>query len=510
MNLLLVVEDGRTRRWMAHLAVRLATVGYQIRYSAVPARQPVEAGIELLIDLERMVMRRHRADGGDRVAAEAIAPRLCPEFRADVVVDLTSEPQARPGIPVFAVCYDGVAGEGELIASLMSHATPIAEVVDMGSGAVVERSLASLESAIGLGGAIDAVCARVITVLEARLRAVFAGRERALPPALETVPRTRRQSVPNRIAHSAGHLVARALYRLCCHAPHWRIGWRLHDGPGIAETGDFSGAPFRILPDPGHRFYADPFPVTWEGRSFVFVEDLDHRCGKGVVSAVPFDESGPSGPAVVVLEEPWHLSYPFCFEHDGHLWMIPESTGAGVVALYRCTRFPDRWERVATLLGDLALSDATVFRHAGEWWMLGTLHDGEGGWSDTLVVHRAPDLFGPWQPLEANPVLVDRSAARPAGAVFRRGERLFRPVQDCADGYGGAMALVEITRLDDAGYAQTVRHRLRPGPHWPGRRLHTLNRCGRLEVVDGSVPRPKSPLLARFVEAATVPAGGRP
>ena len=27
---------------------------------------------------------------------------------------------------------------------------------------------------------------------------------------------------------------------------------------------------------------------------------------------------------------------------------------------------------------------------------------------------------------------------------------------------------------------------LRPGPEWPGRRLHTLNRAGRLECIDGS------------------------
>jgi hypothetical protein len=27
---------------------------------------------------------------------------------------------------------------------------------------------------------------------------------------------------------------------------------------------------------------------------------------------------------------------------------------------------------------------------------------------------------------------------------------------------------------------------LRPGPLWPGRRLHTLNRAGRLECIDGS------------------------
>jgi len=40
--------------------------------------------------------------------------------------------------------------------------------------------------------------------------------------------------------------------------------------------------------------------------------------------------------------------------------------------------------------------------------------------------------------------------------------------------------------LDDEGFAQQVETLLRPGPLWPGRRLHTLNRAGVLECIDGS------------------------
>ena len=92
----------------------------------------------------------------------------------------------------------------------------------------------------------------------------------------------------------------------------------------------------------------------------MFVEDLDHRVGKGIISAVEFDGAGPKAEVFPVLEEPWHLSYPFLIEHDGDLWMIPESSQRRDVALYKCVRFPDKWERHSTLLSGFELADATI------------------------------------------------------------------------------------------------------------------------------------------------------
>jgi hypothetical protein len=70
--------------------------------------------------------------------------------------------------------------------------------------------------------------------------------------------------------------------------------------------------------------------------------------------------------------------------------------------------------------------------------------------------------------------------------VVQRNGALIRPFQDCRDGYGAALGLARITRLDDEAFEQQVETILRPGPLWPGRRLHTLNRAGSLECIDGS------------------------
>jgi hypothetical protein len=63
--------------------------------------------------------------------------------------------------------------------------------------------------------------------------------------------------------------------------------------------------------------------------------------------------------------------------------------------------------------------------------------------------------------------------------------------QDCSRTYGGALGLAEIRRLDADGFEQHVEAVLQPGLSWPGHRLHTLNRAGRLECIDGSRLAPK-------------------
>ena len=102
-----------------------------------------------------------------------------------------------------------------------------------------------------------------------------------------------------------------------------------------------SAGGWRELPDDRSRFYADPFPIERDGRMFLFVEDFAHAAGYGVISVVEFDANGPVGTPRPVLDTGSHLSYPFVFEHEGRVWMVPESGAAGTIDLYRADRFPE-------------------------------------------------------------------------------------------------------------------------------------------------------------------------
>jgi len=71
----------------------------------------------------------------------------------------------------------------------------------------------------------------------------------------------------------------------------------------------------------------------------------------------------------VVLEEDFHLSYPFVFHHRGEYFMIPETNEAHSIRLYRATFFPHRWEFVKTLIEGEPFIDASPILFKGKWWI---------------------------------------------------------------------------------------------------------------------------------------------
>jgi hypothetical protein len=481
-------ERQYARRWMDRksLTVDGRDVPVQVVWTSTVESRP--AGLEGLFELERMMLRRGKPGGADKVAASA-HPLRSPVDEADIVVDFTAG-NRDPGCPArlyLRPLFNGVAGENAALSAILAGDLPVIEIVNDIDGTVLDRGHPSAEIAAGLSGALETVMVRTLTLVSA----ILSGNPRISPPLprpLASKPRPAAAFVARGLAVS----IAKEIYRLCCYAPHWHVGWRYSEEADVWQTRDLSGPGWNVLADPGHRFFADPFPVRWQGRTFVFFEDLDHRIGRGIISAIEFGDGGPVGEALPALKEPWHLSYPFLIEDKGGLWMIPESSEHRDVALYKCIRFPDRWERHCTLLSGLELADVTITQHNGLKYLFGAWRDGAGGYSDTLAIFYAHDLAGPWLPHASNPVMMDRASTRPAGNFVTINGALWRPVQDCAGGYGTGLGLAEILELSPTTFRQVVRHRLRPGPAWPGRKLHTLNRCGRLEVIDGARIQPKT------------------
>jgi hypothetical protein len=471
--------------------------------------------LHTLLSLEKMVVRRGRRCWSDRIDQAELNDLLEPSslVQPDLVIDLT---EAMPDheVPVLQPLFNGAAGEEALASALLFGGTPRIEVAfrqsPSGSLVVVEQGEASLEAAGGIGGAMEAVWSRTLVLL---VKAVRLG----LPGAVEGRGMSGRDKASFRplrpldaVRYSSSMLAAAAAsaaYRLCCYRPHWRIGWRFtRMETDVWSRRDLNGVPWSVLKDPIDHFYADPFPLFWQGRDYMFFEDLDHKIQKGIISVVEFDASGRPGPVIPVLEEPWHLSYPFLIESDGEIWMIPEASQSGEITVYRARNFPRDWERHTALVTDIEAADATIISHGGKMWMFAVVRQAIGGYSDTLAIWTSGQLFGTWSPLQNNPVLVDDRTARPAGAFVMRGGQLMRPVQDCRNGYGAALSLARVTRLDESGFEQVIETHLAPGRAWPGRKLHTLNSNGRLEAIDGSILRPKSALAANLVDRLYQPA----
>jgi len=489
MKLTVRIDAPVPLRWHTDLVDRLSDVaGVRASLSLAPATLDRQARRrQRLMALER---RLHRLDPPLTRPAETELLRRQEAARPetpDRVLDLTD---LAPAGSAWRVTYDGVPGERALLDALQRGRLPLIQVWDE-TGEQVASGRPGSEQPGLLANCWADVLAGVTTLVVGAVgghrfaEPAYSHGEPEAGPSPDR-PRSVGRLAALRVVGAAAHLGYRTLYR----APHWRVGWRFVDGPDVVDLLGQPDTGWHDLPDDGYHFYADPFPFVYDGRTFLFVEDFDHRVGKGVISVVEYDARGPVGSPRPVLAHDVHLSYPFVLEHDGEVWMIPETCAAGTVELYRATRFPDRWERESVLIEGLEASDATPFVHDGRWWLAATVRDG-GSFSDSLHLWSAPDLRGPWRPHRTNPVLVDIASARPAGRVMLRDGRLLRPAQDGRAGYGAALTLTEITRLDDDAFEQRVVAHLGPGERWAGRRLHTLNRAGDLEVVDGSAMSPR-------------------
>ncbi|HKQ58605.1 MAG TPA: hypothetical protein VJY35_12120 [Candidatus Eisenbacteria bacterium] len=284
--------------------------------------------------------------------------------------------------------------------------------------------------------------------------------------------------------------------------------WSVAVAPRPAEPGleaALHRADFRELPQPPDWFHADPFVYEHEGESFLFVEAFPYATGRGVISVSRIHSDGAFSPPRIVLERPYHLSYPNVFRRRGEIFMIPETSENRTIELYRCERFPDRWALDTVLMENIEAADATIVESAGRLWMFVTIAS-RGIWLDTeLHVFHAEDVRGPWRAHPLNPVVSDVRRARPAGIIWEEKGQLIRPGQDCSPGHARATSFQRITMLTPEDYAEVPFTRLDANQIvWKRNAQRTHHWCmgSRFVAVDATVSRFRRPRVP------TRPGGG--
>ena len=237
------------------------------------------------------------------------------------------------------------------------------------------------------------------------------------------------------------------LNKLCRRGHEWSIAWRTTHGDAIADQPAGAGLTFQRHPNNPGSYFADPFVFARDGRHYLFVEEYPYASSKGVISLITIEGDGKLSPSRVVLERPYHLSYPFVFEHDGEIYMIPETGAARRVELYRAERFPDRWSLHSVLIDNIAAYDVTLCEH-GESSL--ALH-GDGPMAKLDLGHARDfsrlETRGALDPdgRQSNGRRSGRHAT--GGCMFQHSGALWRPAQDSSVIYGGSLSLCRIDEL---------------------------------------------------------------
>ena len=124
--------------------------------------------------------------------------------------------------------------------------------------------------------------------------------------------------------------------------------------------------PFHVLENGSGFWVADPFVYAKNGKVFIFAELYDYKLGRGVIAYCVYkpDEGTVSNWNRCIVE-PYHLSFPFVYEEEGEVFIIPESSWGHCLCRYRAKKFPDKWEKEIIDIGH-RYADTALFCYKDE------------------------------------------------------------------------------------------------------------------------------------------------
>ena len=208
----------------------------------------------------------------------------------------------------------------------------------------------------------------------------------------------------------------------------------------------------RSVKDVKADFVADPFMVFEENRWYLFFEVMNKETNTGDIGLAVSDDGKIWMYQKIVLDEPFHLSYPYVFKKDGKFFMMPETNAEKSIRLYEATNFPYEWKFAATLLSGLNFTDSSIFNYNKRWWLFTETDPQKDG---TLRLYYAGDIFGPWTEHPQSPIVEDdENIARPGGRVIDFKGDIYRVAQDDWPTYGNKLRVFKIDNLTTDEYRE--------------------------------------------------------
>ncbi|MEM7133570.1 MAG: hypothetical protein AAF702_45170 [Chloroflexota bacterium] len=213
-----------------------------------------------------------------------------------------------------------------------------------------------------------------------------------------------------------------------------------------------------VIQNPPGRFLADPFVIRKDERTICYVEDYYYASKRACVTAVEIFENNKYRILGPVIQEPFHLSFPYLFEYDDDLYMVPESLDSNSVRLYKCLEFPSKWLYVKDIMSEVRVVDTMIFKDDNRWWLLCNKALAEDDKCGVMLMAYYSDdpLTDNWHAHQLNPLIVDDEIARNGGILEVTSSHPVRVRQKQGFNlYGKGMSMASITELSPSSYAET-------------------------------------------------------
>ena len=200
--------------------------------------------------------------------------------------------------------------------------------------------------------------------------------------------------------------------------------------------------PFIPINNTKEYWFADPLFFEYEGKDYLFVEAYNKTKKRGELG-VFLMEDGEAKDYQTIISEDYHLSYPFVFEYENSIYMIPESGANMTLDLYKASSFPYKWEKVKSLLTNIKVADPTIYEYENILYLI---------LQDLSVKATNYNLYKldmvNCELEKVNSFDYQYDVGRPGGKVFKHKDLTLRPAQNCKDIYGGGLLFYKINQLE--------------------------------------------------------------
>ena len=187
---------------------------------------------------------------------------------------------------------------------------------------------------------------------------------------------------------------------------------------------------------------ADPFLFVHKGWLFLFYEDLHYYGNGGNIAMVKTNDLVHWTKPVNILDDNYHYSFPFIFEDEGNVYMIPE-TG--------CNNIFEQPERPKEIIYNFC--DNVLYKKEGVYYLFTSTWDGT---AYKLELYTSDKLDGQYKAHPCSPIRYDNKYGRNGGPLIEHEGKLYRVAQDCAETYGGDIHLLEIEDITPTIYREKV------------------------------------------------------
>lgn len=212
-----------------------------------------------------------------------------------------------------------------------------------------------------------------------------------------------------------------------------------------------------IIPSRKNQFLADPFIYKYKNVDYIFLEAFHKNNKKGNIEVHRINGTSLNYIGNV-LNENFHLSFPFIFNHEDGIYMIPETSEINEIRIYKCTNFPLDWKHISTPIKNISAADSVIFKKNEYWHILTNIDTfNTGDHCSELYAFSSQDLFSSnWIPNKLNPIITNSDLARNGGLFFYN-EEIYRVSQIHSFlEYGVGRSISKVNMISESKYSEDL------------------------------------------------------